>query len=56
VLAWEETDQMFLNYPEFREKFASKAVSISLGESSQQRADVKLIPRADIEAAAAELP
>ncbi len=45
VAAWEEIDSGLAQAPEFLGHFTSQATAVTLNESSQSNADVKMIPK-----------
>jgi Carboxypeptidase regulatory-like domain len=48
LLAWEELNDDFWEDPEYRKKYESRAIEITVGSSETESAQVKAIPAADM--------
>jgi len=55
LIAWEKIDSDLAGDPEFRKKFESHAVKVTLRENSRENVDLKVVPRESIETEAAKV-
>jgi hypothetical protein len=56
VYAWQDSGDGIIDDPEFRTRFAARAVKVKLAEKSQENIEVKLITKESMDAEAAKMP